>query len=550
MEKSTMSAILLVLHLLFVHLQYSGVHSLANSHPHDFRYLKFVYNATDRRLEGSYDYIVVGGGTSGCPLAATLSAKYKVLLLERGSLPIDYPNTSTSSGFAANLQQEDDGKTPVERFVSLDGIDNVRGRVLGGTSTISAGTYARANASFYGESGVNWDLNLVNKAYQWVEDSLVVKPKSQSWQSVIGKAYLETGFLPDNGFSLDHKEGTRLTGSIFDNNGTRHASDELLSKGNPKNLRVAVHASVEKILFSSNKSSICSSLSAIGVIYRDSYGRPHRAFVRGKGEVILSAGTIGTAHLLLLSGVGPKSQLLSQRIPVVRHHPHVGQFVYDNPRNFINILPPYPIEASIVTVIGVRSEYYQISLSSLPLEKPAYSLFPASYPLPNSTFAHIVSQVPGPLSYGSVTLKSSFNVKIPPNVRFNYFSNPTDLALCVKGMKKLGEVLRTKTLRPYKARNVPGIEGFNYLGAPLPKNQNDDKAFQRFCRDNFATYWHYHGGSLVGKVLDDRFRVKGIKALRVVDASTFPYEPNSHPMGFYMMLGRYVALQIQREISV
>ncbi|CAL8074343.1 unnamed protein product [Prunus armeniaca] len=547
MEKSTMSAILLVLHLFFVHLQYSEVHSLTNTHPHDFRYLKFVYNATDRRLEGSYDYIVVGGETSGCPLAATLSAKYKVLLLERGSLPIDYPNTLTSSGFAANLQQEDDGKTPVERFVSQDGIDNVRGRVLGGTSTIGAGVHARANTSFYSQSGVNWDLNLVNKAYQWVEDTIVVKPKSQSWQSVIGEAYLEAGFLPNNGFSLDHIRGTRLTGSTFDNNGTRHAADELLNKGNPKNLRVAVHASVEKILFSSCK----SNLSAIGVIYRDSFGRPHRAFVRGKGEVILSAGPIGTPQVLLLSGVGPERYLLSQRIPVVRLHPHVGQFLYDNPRNFINILPPRPIEPSVVTVLAIKSEYYQISLSSLPLSKPAFSLFPTtSYPLPNSTFAHIVSQVPGPLSYGSVTLKSSSNVNIAPNVRFNYFSNPTDLALCVRGMKRLGEVLRTEALRPYKARNVPGIEGFNFLGVPLPKNQNDDKALERFCRDNVASYWHYHGGSLVGKVLDGNFRVIGIKALRVVDGSTIPYEPCSHPQGYIMMLGRYVGLQIMRENSV
>lgn len=279
---------------------------------------------------------------------------------------------------------------------------------------------------------------------------------------------------------------------------------------------------------------------AIGVIYTDSDGNSHQAFVRGNGEVIVSAGTIGTPQLLLLSGVGPESYLSSLNITVVQPNPYVGQFVYDNPRNFINILPPNPIEASVVTVLGIRSDYYQVSLSSLPFSTPPFSLFPTSYPLPNSTFAHIVSQVPGPLSYGSVTLKSSSNVKIAPNVRFNYFSNPTDLALCVRGMKRLGEVLRTEELRPYKARNVTGIEGFNYLGVPLPKNQNDDKALARFCRDNVASYWHYHGGSLVGKVLDGNFRVIGIKALRVVDGSTIPYEPCSHPQGYIMMLGRYM----------
>ncbi|XP_021808878.1 (R)-mandelonitrile lyase 1-like isoform X1 [Prunus avium] len=546
MEKSTMSVILFVLHLLVLHLQYSEVRSLSNTSAHDFSYLKFVYNATDPSLEGSYDYIVVGGGTSGCPLAATLSEKYKVLLLERGSLPTAYPNVSTSSGFVSNLQQEDDGKTPVERFVSEDGIDNVRGRVLGGTTTISAGVYARANISFYSQSGVDWDMDLVNKTYEWVEDTIVFKPDDQSWQSVIGKGFLEAGILPDNGFSLDHEAGTRLTGSTFDNNGTRHAADELLNKGDPNNLLVAVQASVEKILFSSNT----SKLSAIGVIYTDSDGNSHKAFVRSNGEVIVSAGTIGTPQLLLLSGVGPESYLSSLNITVVQPNPYVGQFVYDNPRNFINILPPKPIEASVVTVLGIRSDYYQVSLSSLPFSTTPFSLFPTSYPLPNSTFAHIVSQVPGPLSYGSLTLNSSSDVRIAPNIKFNYFSNSTDLANCVRGMKKLGDLLRTKTLEPYKARDVPGIEGFNYLGVPLPENQTDDASFETFCRDNAASYWHYHGGSLVTKVLDGSFRVMGIKGLRVADASTFPYEPNSHPLGFYLMLGRYVGLQILQERSV
>ncbi|KAM1962869.1 hypothetical protein ACFX16_023112 [Malus domestica] len=68
---------------------------------------------------------------------------------------------------------------------------------------------------------------------------------------------------------------------------------------------------------------------------------------------------------------------------------------------------------------------------------PAHSLFPSeSHPLPvNSTFAHIPNKVPGPYSHGSLTLNSSSDVTIGPNVRFNYFSIATDLAHCVSGMK-------------------------------------------------------------------------------------------------------------------
>ncbi|KAI5348826.1 Hypothetical predicted protein [Prunus dulcis] len=547
MAKSTMSAVVLVLNLFVLHLQYSEVHSLVNtSSEHDFSYLKFVYNAVDLELEGSYDYIIVGGGTSGCPLAATLSANYSVLVLERGTIATEYPNTLTVDGFAYNLQQQDDGKTPVERFVSEDGIDNVRSRILGGTTIINAGVYARANESFFNDSGVEWDLDLVNEAYEWVEDSIVYKPSNQSWQSITGTAFLEAGVLPDNGFSLVHQAGTRLTGSTFDNNGTRHASDELLNKGDPDNLKVAVEAAVQKIIFLTEASGV----TAVGVVYTDSNGTSHRAFVRGKGEVILSAGALGTPQLLLLSGVGPESYLTSLNISVVASHPYVGQNLNDNPRNFINILPPNPIEASTVTVVGIKSDFYQCSLSSLPFDTPPFSLFPTtSYPLPNQTFAHIVSKVPGPLSAGYLTLQSSSNVSVAPNVKFNYYSDPVDLTHCVRGMKNIGVFLSTDALKPYKVEDLPGIDGFNILGTPLPENQTDDAAFEKFCRDTVASYWHYHGGAIVGKVIDGNFRVMGINALRVVDGSTFPSTPASHPQGFYLMLGRYVGTKIVQERS-
>ena len=71
-------------------------------------------------------------------------------------------------GFLYNLQQEDDGKTPVQRIMSEDGIPTVRGRILGGTSMINAGVHAGANISFYNESGIEWDMDLVNKTYKWL----------------------------------------------------------------------------------------------------------------------------------------------------------------------------------------------------------------------------------------------------------------------------------------------------------------------------------------------------------------------------------------------
>lgn len=91
------------------------------------------------------------------------------------------------------------------------------------------------------------------------------------------------------------------------------------------------------------------------------------------------------AHQLLLLGVGPESYLSSLGIPVVIDHPYVGHFLYGNPRNFINILPPNPLEGSIVTALGIRNNFWQCSISGGPLTVPPYGFFPVSV-LPPTKF--------------------------------------------------------------------------------------------------------------------------------------------------------------------
>ncbi|KAB2600202.1 (R)-mandelonitrile lyase 3-like [Pyrus ussuriensis x Pyrus communis] len=546
MKKSTIYSILSVLHIFALHPQ-SEVNSFATTRDHDFRYMRFVYNANDPRLEASYDYIVIGGGTAGCPLAATLSANYSVLLLERGSIPTAYPSVLRDDGFLTTLMREDNGKTPAQKFTSEDGVPNVRGRVLGGSSMINAGFYTRADRDFFMKSGIEWNMDSVYKAYRWVEETIVFRPTMDPWQSAVAKALLEAGVGPDNGLNLDHIKGTKIGGSTFDNNGRRHGAVELLNKGDPNKLRVAVHATVEKILFFSK----ASSLSAIGIMYSDSDGRSHCAYVRSQGEVVLSAGAIGSPQLLQLSGIGPESYLSSLKIPVVSPHPYVGQFMYDNPRNLINILPPFPLEPSPVKIVGITSDFYIESLSGSPFSTPPFSIFPNPFnPIKvDSSFGHIVIKVPGPMSYGSLRLQSSSDVRVNPKVKFNYYAHPLDLSRCVSGMKKIGELLRTNSLKQFKAQDLPGIEGFKFLGLSLPKNQTDDVSFQTFCRSSVATFWHYQGGSIVGKVVDSSLRVLGINALRVVDASTFNFSPGANPQATLMMFGRYVGLKMLQERS-
>ncbi|KAI5311338.1 hypothetical protein L3X38_000079 [Prunus dulcis] len=80
------------------------------------------------------------------------------------------------------------------------------------------------------------------------------------------------------------------------------------------------------------------------------------------------------------------------------------------------------------------------------------------------------------------------------------------------------------------------------FGLSLPKNQTDILSFKIFCRGSVATFWHYQGGSIVGKVVDGGLRVMGINALRVVDSSVFNFSPGTNPQATLMMLGRYVGL--------
>lgn len=195
----------------------------------------------------SFDYIVVGGGTAGCPLAATLSEKFSVLLVERGGSPYENPLVMEKKYYGFSLLSTDELSSLAQRFVSVDGVSNLRGRVLGGSSAINGGFYSRASREFVERAG--WDEEMVEKAYQWVESRVVFEPVLTPWQFTAQFGLLEAGILPYNGYSLEHVEGTRIGGSVFDNFGIRHTSADLLRGGNPKNIAVLLNATVKNIKF-------------------------------------------------------------------------------------------------------------------------------------------------------------------------------------------------------------------------------------------------------------------------------------------------------------
>ncbi|KAL0003865.1 hypothetical protein SO802_011426 [Lithocarpus litseifolius] len=195
----------------------------------------------------SFDYIVVGGGTAGCALAATLSEKFSVLLVERGGSPYGNPLVLDKKYYGFALIETDKYTSVAQSFVSKDGVMNQRGRVLGGSSAINFGFYSRASECFIEKVGL--EKELVRDAYEWVESRIVSKPELTLWQIVAEFGLLEAGILPYNGFSLEHIEGTKVGATVFDEHGIRHTSADLLEAGNPENITVLLNATVKNVIF-------------------------------------------------------------------------------------------------------------------------------------------------------------------------------------------------------------------------------------------------------------------------------------------------------------
>ncbi|KAH7659754.1 mandelonitrile lyase protein [Dioscorea alata] len=536
-------------------------------------YMRFSFDAALFPVEAEYDYIVVGGGTAGCPLAATLSeGGHRVLILERGGAPHEFPSLATMDGFLTTISSGSSAPdSPAQTFVSEDGVPNARGRVLGGSSAINAGFYSRAHLGFFHGSGVDpgglsieWDMAMVNESYEWVERAVTFRPELRSWQSAVRDGLLEANVTPYNGFTVHHVAGTKIGASTFDPSGQRHSAADLLAFAVPENTRVALRANVDRILLNPiHGGRRRNQHAAIGVIYRDRYGRRHHAMTRPFGEVILCAGALSSPQLLLLSGIGPRAYLSSWGIPVAVHLPEVAQNMADNPRNGISIIPPGPpLDHSLIQVVGITQSNAGDAgpfLEAASNIVPFYStprLPPFLHPHTTTTplyltVATLIEKAPGPKSFGSLRL-ASLDSRDNPVVRFNYFSNPDDLAACVTGTRKVAQVLAGRSMDEFRV--PPGWFGngrerrdFRFIGSELPENMDDDASVKDFCRRTVATIWHYHGGCLVGKVVDQNYKVIGVGSLRVIDGSTFSVSPGTNPQATLMMMGRYMGRKMNEE---
>uniref|UniRef100_A0A6N2NHL6 Glucose-methanol-choline oxidoreductase N-terminal domain-containing protein n=1 Tax=Salix viminalis TaxID=40686 RepID=A0A6N2NHL6_SALVM len=559
--------------LLWLHTLSSSSQAVHHQYSSEFRY-PFIKKASSFSPGGhgdsAYDYIIVGGGTAGCPLAATLSQKFNVLLLERGGMPFGNANVSLLKNFHITLA-DTSSTSASQYFISTDGVLNSRARVLGGGTCINAGFYTRASTRFINKVG--WDSELVNKSYPWIEKQIVYRPKVAPWQAVVRDSLLGVGVAPFNGFTYDHIYGTKFGGTIFDRLGRRHTAAELLAPADPQKLTVLVHATVQKVLFDTSG----KRPKAAGVLFKDENGNQHQAFLSSslKSEVILSCGAIGTPQMLLLSGVGPKAELEEMKISSVLDNKFVGQGMADNPMNAVFV----PSKETSKAVAHTNCRDYQdggfgesddsiechhgiISaeigqLSTIPPEQrtpeaiQAYIRRKKDIPYEAFRGGFILEKIAHPISTGQLKLIST-NAEDNPSVTFNYFKHPHDLQSCVDGIRMVIKMVQSEHFTNFTQFDKQTTDKILNMSASanvnlIPKHANDTKSLEQFCKDTVLTIWHYHGGCHVGKVVDREHKVLGAHRLRIVDGSVFDESPGTNPQATIMMMGRYMGLKILRD---